>query len=224
MSSPATTRLHMCMFHAHRSRMAQATTLKSLRTKFGSRFKTKQLQLKPKPRSGRVTVSGYSHLFWTRGGAVTEDAAIDDSGEFNYQFVHGTDEHVILVGSAPLYVASAQPVDGELTIEPAIASIHDLRLSLGPRNPQKSAIVALWLAGVRIPNQALAMHQMRHHQPWWIKDGSALVIPQLPTAYGIAVAQGPDPSLLPSNGNINDLGLFFGRALHPVSGGEFVFE
>lgn len=185
------------------------------------------LRLTPRSgRSGRVLAPGYRTLYWTTGvGDVTEYVEVLEDGTFTYEKPHSEGERIVVVGSAPLALAhaTAGARDGQIDVHVTAPSSKSVDLRIAPENPQQSGLVALWIDGVRIPPDALAMHQLMRKSAYLIRERQPLVITDL-AGQTIHAALGPDPSLLAGGTSFSSPSLFAGVVPRDATSGTLIFR
>jgi hypothetical protein len=181
------------------------------------------LYLTPTPHKARTAGTGYTRAFWAGAdGTVTEDMAIDEKGEFQYSGEH-LYEHLILVGTAPLWVTTPQTwTADELVLTPPQGPVRTVTFKLSERNPHKTSTVLLWVNDLAVPRRALFLHQLLRGRPWLIIDRSPLVVSDLFESDTMLAAEGPDPDTLESGSAVGVTSYSSTRRL-PVVGAEVIF-
>lgn len=176
-------------------------------------------------RAGKVHIEGYSGVFWSRpNGTVSEYSPIDENGEFFYSQSHEMD-HIVLVGSAPMWVgrAVAESQSGILDLHPAPQPGPSVRFALGEANPKSNALILLWVDGRPVPVSAFARHQAIRRLRPFIVDRVPVDVPDVGPITSLAAAAGPDPQSSVGNVLGFDSDVFTGTKPQSVEGPNVVF-
>jgi hypothetical protein len=177
---------------------------------------------------GHITVAGYSRAFFTLpDGTLTEQAMLNEAGDFEYQKTHQSPEQAVFVGATmPLFVSSLPslvPEPWEVTPIPVPARSFVVAIDASVK--QESAVLGLVVDRVRIPDAAFGTHQRLRRNRFVIVNKEPVRIADV-GGNTVEVILGPDPMLLTpgSDGSLIPSSIALGLPRLPVTGANVTFR
>jgi hypothetical protein len=153
-------------------------------------------------------------------GTVAQQIKVNEKGEFWFD-QPGANEHIVIVGSAPLVAAPVPLHIGDVyKIDVGAQAPRAIEIRLGAEFPQERAIFGLTMNGLRIPIRALVQHQRSRKQGWYLTKGVPLTIRDIDSNAAIIALTGPDPKAF--NGSLDNPALFSGQVPRRVVGTNVV--